>query len=33
MKTLIKESQLKAIVENSVKNILNEWRDRNEFST
>ena len=33
MKTIIKESQLKTIVENSVKNILNEWYDRNEFST
>ena len=33
MKTIIKESELKYIIENSVKNILNEWYDRNEFST
>ena len=33
MKTIIKERELKYIIENSVKNILNEWRDRNEFST
>ena len=31
MKTIIKESELKYIIENSVKNILNEWYDRNEF--
>lgn len=31
MKTIIKESQLRFIIENSVKNILNEWYDRNEF--
>lgn len=33
MKTIIKESELKYIVENSVKNILNEWYDKNEFRT
>ena len=33
MKTIIKESELKYIIENSVKNILNELYDRNEFST
>lgn len=33
MKNIIKESQLRFIIENSVKNILNEWYDRNEFST
>lgn len=33
MKTIIKESELKYIIENSIKNILNEWYDRNEFST
>lgn len=33
MKNIIKESQLRLIIENSVKNILNEWYDRNEFST
>ena len=31
MKTILKESELRLIVENSVKNILNEWYDRNEF--
>ena len=33
MKSIIKESELKYIIENSIKNILNEWYDRNEFST
>ena len=33
MKNIIKESQLRFIIENSVKNILNELHDRNKFST
>lgn len=33
MKTIIKESELKYIIENSVKNILNEIYNQNEFRT
>ena len=33
MKNILKESQLRLIIENNIKNILNEWYGKNGFRT